>query len=146
MTTSDGRDAELLAMADEFEAGTAKAIATGYEEFGPEFQRKRKLLVDALRSVALPKQSDFSREELLAVVDKIRGGTRDGWGYGRDECADFITRLAAKPAEDGVRLKEASDALHDFLQLVRTDISRAAGDALKRLRIALHPPTPTDRK
>lgn len=42
------------------------------------------------------------RKELLALVDKIRGGTRDGWGYGREECADFIARLAAKPADEGM--------------------------------------------
>jgi hypothetical protein len=47
-TTSE----EMLALAAEYEAGTKKCVASGYEEFGPEWQRKRQLLIDALRRPA----------------------------------------------------------------------------------------------
>jgi hypothetical protein len=46
---------------------------------------------------------------LLALVDKIRGGTRDGWGYSRDECAEFI-RLAA-PREALIEISQLTTAL-----------------------------------
>lgn len=45
---------ELLALADEFQAGTDKCMASGYEEYGPEFFRKRQLIVTALRATATP--------------------------------------------------------------------------------------------
>jgi len=44
--------ATLLRLANEFEAGTIKAGASGYEEFGPEWQRERALIISSLRFCA----------------------------------------------------------------------------------------------
>lgn len=43
---------ELVKLADAYEAGTAKCVASGYEEFGPAFQRERALVATALRRLA----------------------------------------------------------------------------------------------
>lgn len=43
---------ELLAIADRYEDGLKKMIASGYEEFGPEVQRQHRLIIDALRHSA----------------------------------------------------------------------------------------------
>lgn len=40
---------ELLALADEYEAGVNKMRASGYEEYGPSVLRKHQLTIDALR-------------------------------------------------------------------------------------------------
>lgn len=71
-----GDSKELLALADEFEAGTAKALATGYEEYGPQFQRKRKLVVDALRYAALSTASPAALSSPVTTeqLDKLQFG------------------------------------------------------------------------
>jgi hypothetical protein len=43
---------ELLALADEFDAGTAKALASGYMEFDENFVREREMISSALRHAA----------------------------------------------------------------------------------------------
>jgi hypothetical protein len=40
--------AEFKALAEAYQAGLEKCVASGYEEFGPEFQRERKMVVAAL--------------------------------------------------------------------------------------------------
>jgi hypothetical protein len=39
----------LRQLADEYEAGLQKMVASGYEEFGPDVQRKHRMVIDALR-------------------------------------------------------------------------------------------------
>src|SRR5260370_42059188 len=43
---------ELEDLADEYEAGLRKCIASGYEEYGPYFQRRQQLIIDSLRFAA----------------------------------------------------------------------------------------------
>lgn len=46
--------AEFAALADEYQAGLDKMIASGYEEFGPDVQRRHKMVITALRAYAMP--------------------------------------------------------------------------------------------
>jgi hypothetical protein len=43
---------ELLALADEYETGLQKCVASGYEEYGPDFQERQQMIIDALRYYA----------------------------------------------------------------------------------------------
>jgi hypothetical protein len=47
-----GTSADFKALADKFQDGMDKCIASGYEEFGPEFMRERKMLIAALRAAS----------------------------------------------------------------------------------------------
>jgi hypothetical protein len=49
MTRSSSGTNELRQLADEYEAGLQKMVASGYEEFGPDVQRKHRMVIDALR-------------------------------------------------------------------------------------------------
>lgn len=40
------------ALADEYQRGLNKMIASGYEEFGPDIQRQHKMVITALRAYA----------------------------------------------------------------------------------------------
>jgi hypothetical protein len=53
MTTPTEREA-MLALADEYEAGFKKAIASGYEEFGKTWELQCQLVIKALRLAASP--------------------------------------------------------------------------------------------
>lgn len=69
-----GRREEMLTLADEYEAGTKKAAATGYEEFGADFQHKRQLIIDALRLAALTSEQSgptAGREEVVGRITKM---------------------------------------------------------------------------
>lgn len=45
-------DAEINALADEYQRGLEKMIASGYEEFGPTVQRRHAIIIEALRAYA----------------------------------------------------------------------------------------------
>jgi hypothetical protein len=66
MTAADtpGRE-EMLALADEYEAGLKKCAASGYEEYGADFQRKHQMIIDAIRLAAKPADEGV----LTALVD-----------------------------------------------------------------------------
>ncbi len=62
---------EIAALADEYEAGTNKALASGYEEYGPDFKRKRQIVIDALRLYArlsATSPGDAVREALETIA------------------------------------------------------------------------------
>lgn len=44
--------AEFAALADAYQLGLDKMIASGYEEFGPKVQRDHKMVITALRAYA----------------------------------------------------------------------------------------------
>lgn len=44
--------AEFDALAKEYQAGLEKCMASGYEEFGPDFQRRQQMIVAALRAAS----------------------------------------------------------------------------------------------
>jgi hypothetical protein len=70
VTLAQERDdiSTLLRLANEYEAGTAKAALTGYEEFGPEWQHERALIVAALRQAAasLPAEGE-ARSKITGI-------------------------------------------------------------------------------
>lgn len=73
----------LLRLADEYEAGTIKAVATGYAEFGPEWQHERVLIISALRTSAhtgdlaqsAPKPISMQDVRLVAGEGKLAAAT-----------------------------------------------------------------------
>lgn len=48
----EGAPDELSALADAYEAGLARMLASGYEEYGPDVLRKHRLVIYALRQKA----------------------------------------------------------------------------------------------
>lgn len=157
MTPSDGRDADPTCYLERSKVREI-LIASDIDNENTQavLQEVDALPIVTAADLCAPKQADPSREECLAVVDKIRGGTRDGWGYGRDECADFITRLAAKPAEDGVwkligafskvtRVMRAARDTPDKLMSIWADDMKAAEDVEAFLN-SLSPPNPGQPK
>jgi hypothetical protein len=79
--------ARALQLAAEYDAGTAKCMASGYMEFGPEFLSDRKLVSDALRHYAgaVPQE----RVDRAAVIE---GGPEDDWD-GRNDLATMLRRF-----------------------------------------------------
>jgi hypothetical protein len=59
---------ELLALADEYEAGLKKCASSGYEEYGADFQKRHRMVIDALRASAQP--DSISTPELLEMLIK----------------------------------------------------------------------------
>jgi hypothetical protein len=57
---------ELLALANEYEAGLNRALSSGYEEFGPTWARRQRLVIDALRGAA--QGAALDREQIAAVL------------------------------------------------------------------------------
>ena len=44
--------AEFDALADEYQTGLEKCAASGYEEYGPNFQRRHQMVIAALRAAS----------------------------------------------------------------------------------------------
>lgn len=44
--------AEFDTLADEYQAGLEKCIESGYDEYGPDFQRRHQMIILALRGAA----------------------------------------------------------------------------------------------
>lgn len=69
----EGSPSELSALADKYEAGLAKMIASGYEEFGHDAPRNHRLVIEALRKAAATQpgwNSLLSREEVVEYLRK----------------------------------------------------------------------------
>lgn len=66
----------LLALASEYEAGLKKCAASGYEEYGPDFQRKHQMVIDALRLAAKPADEGW---QPIETAPKIEGRYIDLW-------------------------------------------------------------------
>ena len=108
---------ELVKLADAYEAGTAKCVASGYEEFGPAFQRERDLIVTALRRLASSEGEVKGEPEPVAW---LRHGP-DGDEFAIcDEDADgaFAVFATAPPADAGMReaLELAAGILQEMIQ------------------------------
>ena len=100
---------EALQIAAEYEAGTAKAVATGYEEFGPAFQRQRQIIIDALRFYAGHINSGAAmREPTEAMLDAARDWSREKYGkpIGNDGAIGcwqaMLAALPSIPSREGV--------------------------------------------
>lgn len=80
----------LIALADDFELGTAKAVASGYQEFGPVWQHDRELIVKALRAYS----GDHAPQALSQWTDRdmLIGGTR--YKAGSITIADVLDHAA----------------------------------------------------
>jgi hypothetical protein len=52
LISNDFTAAELDALADEYQAGLEKCVASGYEEYGPDFQRRQKMVIASLRAAS----------------------------------------------------------------------------------------------
>ena len=61
-------------LASRYQAGTDKALASGYEEFGPAFQLERKMVIAALREVA-QRLRERTTEHDSVVVGEVRNDT-----------------------------------------------------------------------
>ena len=87
---------EMLAIANDYELGMNRALASGYEEFGPTWERQHRLIIAALRRGA-------QRSPMAADIAQI---IKDGWhaGNGPDAVAAEILRefdSALTPADGG---------------------------------------------
>lgn len=49
--SNDEEKRDMLAIASDYEAGLNKALRSGYEEFGPTWERRQRLIIKALRAV-----------------------------------------------------------------------------------------------
>lgn len=59
--------AEFAALADEYQAGLDKCAATGYEEYGPDFRIRQRMVVTALRAYSGTDRERF--EEIIASLN-----------------------------------------------------------------------------
>ena len=66
--------AELLAIADDYEAGLNRALASGYEEFGPTWERRQRLIIKALRATASVGDAQGAAQ---AEIARLRKGIQD---------------------------------------------------------------------
>lgn len=90
-------DAERLTqIAAEYEAGTAKCAASGYEEYGPKWQLDRKLMIHAMRFHAAALRAAPEASGTEPVAWKYRAIDHTGnqkhpqlrWVYSTDEPPD----------------------------------------------------------
>jgi len=59
-TMSNEQSDAMLILANEYEVGLQKMVSSGYEEYGPDFQRHHRMVIDALRFHAAAALSDTS--------------------------------------------------------------------------------------
>ena len=95
---------ELRQLADEYEAGLQKMVASGYEEFGPDVQRKHRMVIDALRyqaggvAQAAPEPLDYGDELLrwsnIEVALRKKFPTLNATGIEIDNWPALIDALA----------------------------------------------------
>jgi hypothetical protein len=52
MSRTSSETETAIALADQYEAGMNRALASGYEEFGPLWESQHRLVIKALRSFA----------------------------------------------------------------------------------------------
>lgn len=92
---------EYLALADQYDAGTEKCRASGYEEFGDKFFRERKMVSAALRAYATPRP--------LPSVDDLAMKPLEGREQRREEI--YKAAEDASSAMDDMRDPEVAAAL-----------------------------------
>lgn len=80
---------ELLALADEYEVGLKKCVASGYAEYGPDFQRRHQMVIDALRTTAAPDVREATIEECAKLVEDY------GFQIVPDQIDDIVFKLSA---------------------------------------------------
>lgn len=64
--------AEYAALAEQYQAGYDKAIASGYEEFGWRWRKNRLMTIDALRAYA-----ESPRDRFEEIIRSLRYDGRD---------------------------------------------------------------------
>jgi hypothetical protein len=108
-------NAELLALADEYEDGLKKCAGSGYEEYGPGFQRRQQMIIDALR---------FSALRASPRSDEVRAALRDACGRLQqflDTFGDIGDCATAADLNDWCALAKPAEAPTMINQIIEVD-------------------------
>lgn len=100
---------EFTALADEYQAGLDKAIASGYEEFGEEFRRRHGMVIVALRyyaDVIGGPDWDHPTNRKYEPVERRAKEIYDAFEY---DGPSGTTKPKWEPGGNGIKQDEARD-------------------------------------